>query len=71
MTDLLLSFIIIMKGVDPMGKRIKTSITIDEDVWTEAKIAAVRRRISLAELLEESIREKLEREGDQGGREKG
>jgi len=51
-----------MKGVDLMGKRIETSITIDEDIWTEAKIAAVRRRVGLAEFLEDAIKEKLKRE---------
>ena len=51
-----------------MGKRIKTSITIDEGVWTEAKIAAVKRRITLADFLEEAIREKLGREGDRDDR---
>ena len=43
--------------------RIKTSLTIDQEVWTEAKIAAVKRRITLADFLEEAIKEKLEREG--------
>ncbi len=43
-------------------ERVKTSLAIDKELWTEAKVSAVRRGISLAEFLEEAIREKLERE---------
>ena len=47
-----------------MGNRMKTSLTIDEDLWIAAKIAAARRRIRLADFFEDAIREKLEREGE-------
>ncbi len=48
--------------------RAKTSLAIDKEIWTEAKVAAVRRGISLADFLEEAIKEKLEREGKNNGR---
>lgn len=47
-----------------MNKRMKTSVTIDEELWIAAKIAATRRRIRLADFFEAAIREKLEREGE-------
>ena len=47
-----------------MGNRMKTSLTIDEDLWIAAKITAARRRIRLADFLEEAIKEKLEREDE-------
>ena len=53
-----------------MGNRMKTSLTIDEDLWVAAKIAAARRRIRLADFFEEAIREKLER-GDKLNGQKG
>ncbi len=47
-----------------MGSRMKTSLTIDEDLWIAAKIAAARRRIRMADFLEEAIKEKLERDDE-------
>lgn len=48
--------------------RTKTSLAIDKEIWIEAKVAAVRRGISLAEFLEEAIQEKLKREVKNNGR---
>ncbi len=40
-----------------MGKRIVTSVKIDEDVWKKAKIEAINQDIQLSELLEKAIDE--------------
>ena len=42
-----------------MGKQIVTSIRVDEDLWKEAKIHAVRKEITLTELVERLLREEL------------
>jgi len=44
-----------------MPKQIVTSIRVDEELWKEAKIYAVKKGITLAEFLNELIREKLEK----------
>jgi len=41
---------------------IRTQISVDEDLYRDAKQLAARQGISLAELLRSSLREKLDRE---------
>ena len=41
---------------------IRTQISVDEDLYRDAKQLAARQGISLAELLRRSLREKLDRE---------
>ena len=41
---------------------IRTQISVDEELYAEAKALAVRQDISLAELLRRSLREKIDRE---------
>ena len=43
-------------------KRTPTSINIDEDLWTELKILALRKKTTASELLEKAVRELLSRE---------
>ena len=43
-------------------KQIVTSIRVDEDLWKEAKIYAVKKGITLAELLNKLLRRELEKE---------
>lgn len=38
-----------------MGKRIVTSVKIDEDLWKKAKIEAINRDLQLSESLEEAL----------------
>lgn len=38
-----------------------TSIRVDEELWKEAKIYAIKKGITLAELLEQLIRQELEK----------
>jgi len=42
-------------------KRYATSIKVDPKLWKEAKIAAIEADITLSELIEEAIREWIER----------
>ena len=42
-----------------MGKQIVTSIRVDEQLWKEAKIYAIKKGITLAELLNELLRREL------------
>lgn len=42
-----------------MGKKTATSINIDEELWKEAKIEAVKRGITVTELLEKALRNEL------------
>ena len=44
-----------------MGKETVTSIRIDEELWKEAKICAVREGITLKELLERLLKEELKK----------
>lgn len=44
-----------------MGKEVVTSIRIDEDLWKEVKIHAVKESMTLKELLERLLREELKR----------
>ena len=45
-----------------MGKQIVTSIRVDEKLWKEAKIYAIKKGITLAELLNQLLRRELEKE---------
>lgn len=38
-------------------RRANTSIKIDQDVWKEARIEAIRHDITVSELLEEAVQE--------------
>jgi len=38
-----------------MGKRVVTSLKIDEDVWKKAKIEAINQDMQLSELLESAV----------------
>ena len=44
-----------------MPKQIVTSIRVDEELWKQAKIYAIRRGLTLAELLNQLIRKELEK----------
>lgn len=44
-----------------MGKKTPTSINIDEELWKEAKIEAVKRGITVTELLENALRNELKK----------
>jgi predicted transcriptional regulator len=44
-------------------KRTPTSINIDEDLWVELKILALRKKTTATELLEKAVRDLLSREG--------
>lgn len=39
--------------------RVVTSLRIDDEIWKEAKIYAIRRGVTLAELLEQLLRQEL------------
>lgn len=48
-----------------MGKQIVTSIRVDETLWKEARIYAIKNGISMADLLDTVLREKIkERKSD-------
>ena len=40
-----------------MGKRIVTSIKIDDEVWKKAKIEAINQDMQLSEVLEKAVEE--------------
>lgn len=40
-----------------MGKRIVTSVKIDEDIWKKAKIEAINQDMQLSEVLENAVDE--------------
>lgn len=44
-----------------MGKKLVTSVKVDEDVWKEAKIESIRRGITLTELLDFAIKQELKK----------
>ena len=48
------------KGVH-FEKRESTSIKIDPELWKEAKIHAIRRGVSVSELVELALRNEMER----------
>ncbi|MCV0398365.1 MAG: hypothetical protein K5785_00055 [Nitrosarchaeum sp.] len=43
-----------------MGELIVTSIKIDEELWKQAKIEAIKRGITAAEFLNNAIKNELE-----------
>jgi predicted DNA-binding ribbon-helix-helix protein len=45
-----------------MPKQVVTSIRVDEKLWKEAKIYAIKKGITLAELLNELLKKELEKE---------
>lgn len=46
-----------------MGKETVTSVKVDEDLWKEAKILAIREGITLQELLNEALEMRLKDSG--------
>lgn len=42
-----------------MGKVTVTSVKVDEDIWKEAKIEAIKEGITLTELLNEALEMRL------------
>lgn len=42
-----------------MGKKLVTSIKIDEDIWKKAKIEAIKRGITVTDLLSSALEEKI------------
>jgi hypothetical protein len=42
-----------------LGKQTVTSIRVDEDLWRDAKIHAIRKETTLTELIEKLLREEL------------
>lgn len=44
-----------------MPKQVVTSIRVDEELWKEAKIYAIKKGLTLAELLDQLIRDELEK----------
>ena len=44
---------------DVMGKRKPTSLNIDEDLWVEVRIAAMRNQMTATEFVENALKEKL------------
>lgn len=44
-----------------MGKRIVTSVKIDEDIWKKAKIEAINHDMQLSEVLENAVEDWIKR----------
>ena len=44
---------------DNMGKRKPTSLNIDEDLWLEVRIAAMRNQTTATDFVESALKEKL------------
>lgn len=42
-----------------MGKRTPTSINVDEDLWREARMEALRRGVTVTDLFEQSLRKEI------------
>lgn len=42
-----------------MGKLVVTSIKVDEELWKEAKIEAIKRGVTLTEFLNEAVKKEL------------
>jgi predicted transcriptional regulator len=49
-------------AVESLAKRTPTSIKIDEELWEELKILAIRKKTTATELLERAIRDLLAKE---------
>lgn len=45
--------------------KLVTSIRVDKEVWQEAKIYAIRKEITLTELVEQLLRKELEKAKDE------
>ena len=45
-----------------MGKRIVTSVKIDEDIWKKAKIEAINQDMQLSEVLENAVEEWIKKQ---------
>jgi len=42
-----------------MGKKLVTSIKVDEDIWKEVKIEAIKRETTVTELLNTALKREL------------
>ncbi|MBA7602210.1 hypothetical protein ES703_09296 [subsurface metagenome] len=49
-------------GVELVGTTVNTTIKLAHDVWQDSKILALRRGISLAKLIENTLRRELKEE---------
>ena len=45
-----------------MGKRIVTSVKIDDEVWKKAKIEAINQDMQLSELLEKAVEDWIKKQ---------
>ncbi|MFB5620434.1 MAG: hypothetical protein ACE5RC_04820 [Nitrosopumilus sp.] len=45
-----------------MGKRIVTSVKIDDDIWKKAKIEAINQDMQLSEVLETAVEEWIKKQ---------
>jgi hypothetical protein len=44
---------------EDMGKKKPTSLNIDEDLWVDVRIAAMRNQMTATEFVESALKEKL------------
>ncbi|MCE2505477.1 MAG: hypothetical protein J4F36_03160 [Nitrosopumilaceae archaeon] len=44
-----------------MGKKVVTSIKVDEDVWKKAKIEAIKRETTVTDLLNHALEQELKK----------
>jgi hypothetical protein len=58
-------YTILDRGEPSMGEKV-TSIKVDDELWNEFKIEALRRRKPLADLLDEVIRKELGKDKAKG-----
>ena len=47
------------------SNKLVTSIRVDKELWTEAKIYAIKRGITLTELVEQLLKRELEENKDE------
>ena len=45
-----------------MGKRVVTSLKIDQDIWKKAKIEAINQDMQLSEVLEKAVEEWIKKQ---------
>lgn len=49
----------------PEKKQLVTSLRVDPDLWKEAKVQAIRRDMTLTKVVDEAIREWIERKQEE------
>jgi hypothetical protein len=54
-------YIIMSKAIsqEEMGKKKPTSLNVDEDLWVEVRIAAMRNQMTATDFVEAALKEKL------------